>query len=61
MIKQTPTQLEIEKKKSYVFEHVRSGRIEGTNDPKQAKIIGKSPSWKVVSKPKKNESKEDSK
>lgn len=50
MIKQTPDQIKVEKEKKYVFEHKKSGRIEGTNELKQAKIIGKSPSWKDISK-----------
>lgn len=52
MRKQTQEQIKLEKSKEYVFEHKRTGIIEGTNLAKQAKIIEKSPSWKVVKKPK---------
>jgi hypothetical protein len=55
MIKQTQDNIKLEKKKAYVFEHKRTGRIEGTNLPKQAKILKKSPSWEVIKEPKKGE------
>ena len=49
MIKQTPDIIKQEEKKKYVFKHVRSERIEGTDLKKQALIIVKSPSWEAYS------------
>lgn len=57
MRKQNAQELKLEKSKKYVFEHKRTGIIEGTDLAKQAKIIKASPSWKVIKEPKKTTAK----